>query len=384
MNAFGTPRRSGVLAREREVARRLSDAFAQVGWKVEGAPRGGQPGADLRVRRRGFVYAVQVKAGSESRPDRLVPLLAQAVLQAARRAGGEAVPLAVVAAPRIAPRAAEQVLDFAREFAPGVSVGVVDLEGFRAFRGPQLEPLNARPPEWPAGVALPRREAGHLFSDLNQWMLKVLLALELPEEMLSAPRGQYRNASELARAADVSVMSAFRFARRLRDEGYLHESAPHLSLVRRDHLFQRWQASAQRSAEEVPMRFVLPGDTAAQLRTVLARGRACLALYAAADALKLGHVEGLPPHVYVERFPAADAWPGRDLRPCTAGEAPHFIFRKAPTPQSVFRGVVRPAGVAACDVLQVWLDVAADPARGREQAELIRRRVLQKVIAGRV
>jgi hypothetical protein len=383
MNAFGNPRRSAVLAREGEVARRLGEAFAQVGWKVEGAPRGGRSGAGLRVRRRGLVYAVEVKVGSEGRPDRLVPLLAQAVLQAARRAGREAVPLAVVAAPSIAPRAAEQVLDFAREYAPRVSVGVVDLEGLRAFLGPHLEQLNARPPARPAGVALARREAGHLFSDLNQWMLKVLLAPELPEEMLSAPRGRYRNASELARAADVSVMSAFRFVRRLRDEGYLHESAPHLSLVRRDHLFHRWQASAQRSAEEAPMRFVLPGDTAAQLRTVLAWGRACLALYAAADALKLGHVEGVPPHVYVERFSPADVSAGKSFRACAAGEAPHLIFRKAPTPQSVFRGVVRPAGVAACDVLQLWLDVAADPARGREQAELIRRRVLHNVIAGR-
>jgi hypothetical protein len=312
-----------------------------------------------------------------------VPLLAQAVLQAARRAGRDAAPLAVVAAPRIAPRAAEQVLDFAREYAPRVSVGVVDLEGFRAFRGPRLEPLNARPPERPAGVAPPRREAGHLFSDLNQWMLKVLLAPDLPEEMLSAPRGQYRNASELARAADVSVMSAFRLVRRLRDEGYLHESASRLSLVRRDTLFQRWQASAQRSAEEAPMRFVLPGDTVVRLRTVLARDRACLALYAAADALKLGHVEGVPPHVYVERFQPMNVSAGRSFRPCAAGEAPHFIFRKASAPESVFRAVVRPAGVAACDVLQVWLDVAADPARGREQAEIIRRRVLQKVVAGR-
>jgi len=32
--------------------------------------------------------------------------------------------------------------------------------------------------------------------------------------------------------------------------------------------------------------------------------------------------------------------------------------------------------VAVCDVLQVWLDVSAHPARGSAQAEEIRRRVL--------
>jgi hypothetical protein len=33
--------------------------------------------------------------------------------------------------------------------------------------------------------------------------------------------------------------------------------------------------------------------------------------------------------------------------------------------------------MAASDALQVWLDVASHPARGREQADLIRKRVLQ-------
>jgi hypothetical protein len=36
------------------------------------------------------------------------------------------------------------------------------------------------------------------------------------------------------------------------------------------------------------MRFVLQGDKQAQLRRMLGSGRACLALFAAADALKAG------------------------------------------------------------------------------------------------
>jgi hypothetical protein len=36
--------------------------------------------------------------------------------------------------------------------------------------------------------------------------------------------------------------------------------------------------------------------------------------------------------------------------------------------------------MASCDVLQVWLDVAAHPSRGREQADMIRKRVLRHVI----
>lgn len=57
-----------------------------------------------------------------------------------------------------------------------------------------------------------------------------------------------------------------------------------------------------------------------------------------------------------------------------------MILRKAEVPQSVFRGVVRSDGMAASDVLQVWLDVGSHSARGREQADLIQQRVLDPVI----
>jgi hypothetical protein len=148
--------------------------------------------------------------------------------------------------------------------------------------------MNAQAKDLPSSRERSVRDSGQLFSDLNQWMLKVLLAPEIPDGLLSAPRGQYRNASQLARAANVSVMSAFRFVQQLQREGYLHESAPYLSLVRREDLLGRWQALSVRSIREVPMRFVLPGDVQAQLRKLLSSGRACLALFAAADALKLG------------------------------------------------------------------------------------------------
>lgn len=66
-------------------------------------------------------------------------------------------------------------------------------------------------------------DSGQLFSDLNQWMLKVLLAPALPPEMLAAPRGEYRNASQLAEAAQISLMSAFRFLRQMKQEGFLDD-----------------------------------------------------------------------------------------------------------------------------------------------------------------
>jgi len=350
------------------------------GWKVKSVPRESAYEADLHVRRGSVSYAVELKAASEGRSDRLVPLFAQAVLQVRRSERRNAVPLAVVCAPRIPMAVAEQVLEFAAKFvSDDLAVGVFDFEGLAVFRGPGLESLNAQPAGLPRPIS-PLRESRPLFSDLNQWMLKILLANELPDQLLSAPRGHYKNASQLARAAQVSVMSAFRFVEELRENGYLHESASSLQLVRRESLFGRWQAASDRVPREIQMRFRLPGNSEGQLRNIVSSGRGCLALFAAADALALGFVKGVPPHVYVERLQPSSIAAWKNLRRCEHGESPDVVLRQPPASQSVFRGMVRVEGMAASDVLQVWLDVAKHPSRGAEQADLIRRRVLEPII----
>lgn len=369
------PSKRGRLAESR-----LAALFERAGWHVRRHPN--DAGPDLLARRKGIEYAIEVKSAPEGRGDRLVPLFAQAVLQAAHAARQKAMPLAVVAAPSISRRAAEQVIAFAQHYAPDAAAGVIDFEGFALFRGPHLEEMNAPGRDFPAANRKSAPDSGQFFSDLNQWMLKVLLAPELPDELLASPRGQYRNASQLARAANVSVMSAFRFVQQLEHEGYLHESASYLRLVRREHLFSRWQALSARSPREVPMRFLLPGDRQAQLHRMLGSGGACLALFAAADALRLGFVSGVPPYVYVHRIQPGSLAAWKNLRACAPGEPPELIVRQARAPQSVFRGMVRPEGMPACDVLQVWVDVASHPSRGREQADLIRKRVLHRIIEG--
>ena len=359
----------------------VSDIFSGSGWRVVREPRlGGMHRPDLAASRGAIAYAVEIKAAPEGRADRLVPLWSQAWLQAAQAADGEHRPLAIVAAPRISTSAAARVMDFALSYAPGAAAGVVDFAGVRLFRGPQLEELNS-----PGAPAVPRfqqlrGESRHLFSDLNQWMLKVLLAPHLPEHLLSAPRGRYRNASQLARAARVSVMSAFRLVRSLRNAGHLAEGEP-LELVRRDELLRRWQEAASSSAAaEIRMRFLLGGDSEKELDRILEPGHACLALFAAADALNLGFVRGVPPYVYVRDLRSLSPADWRNVAPAMPGEPPDLILRQAPAPQSVSRGAARVGERPVSDVLQIWLDVASHPSRGREQADLIRRRVLSHLI----
>ena len=383
MKNSGKSLKSPAAERGQQAEGLLADIFEQAGWRVERQPKHQKSELDMIVRdSNGVTYAVEVKAAVEGRADRLLPLFSQAVLQSQHGASKNAVPLAVVAAPKISRGAAERILKFAAQYVPDAAAGVIDFEGLRLFRGPHLETLNAEAPKSSLSPKS-RRVSGHLFSDLNQWMLKVLLAPEVPEKLLSAPREQYRNASQLAEAAEVSMMSAFRLVQQLQNEGYLSESDSYLNLVRREDLFRRWQASAMRPVKEIPLRYLLKGDPRVQLRKILDSGRSCLALFAAAKALKFGFVEGVPPYVYVERIRPADLASFKNLRPCEPREAPDLILRQAPAPESVFRGMVSANGLAACDVLQVWLDVSSHPSRGREQADLIRRKVLGKIIEGK-
>ena len=158
------------------------------GWHVQRA-KVPDSGIDLLMDRNGVSYAVEMKASREGRSDRLIQLWSQAWLQAQQGAGNRK-PLAVVAAPKIPLRSAQNVLRFVERYVPDAAAGVMDFAGLCHFHGPHLEDLNSE-----SNKRLPRElpengPSSNLFSDLNQWMLKVLLAPELPDHLLAAPQGQ--------------------------------------------------------------------------------------------------------------------------------------------------------------------------------------------------
>lgn len=350
-------------------------------WKVSEPRQNSHGRPDILLVRDRQSYAAVVKAAPEGRGDRLIPLWSQAWLQAVRAAGPGQAPLAVVAAPRISPKIAEQVIRFAAEHVPEAAAGVIDAAGLRRFIGPGLEGLDADPPAEVAAPTPMRRGAAGLFSDLNQWMLKLLLAPDIPEEYLGGPRATIRNATHLAAAANVTVMTASRLVNRLREDGYLGESRDRLVLVRRADLLRLWEAAASQRIRELPMRFLLRAGADAGLRRLVSGEGACLGLFAAAEALGFGHVSGVPPHVYVRRLDDVELSSRFGLVPAGA-QAPDLMLRQPAAPHAVFGGMVHRSGLAVSDVLQVWLDVASHPSRGPEQAEVIRRRMLDRVIQG--
>lgn len=63
----------------------------------------------------------------------------------------------------------------------------------------------------------------------------------------------------------------------------------------------------------------------------------------------------------------------------TAGHQPDVILRVPKYPEAVFRAAVKRDGVPTSDILQVWLDVSNHPARGKDQADILRRRVFFQI-----
>lgn len=360
----------------------VADVLRSHHWSVEVLPDAAL-GADLVIQRDGHRFIVEVKALSEGRPDRVLPMLSMAILQAraAAEQSGDALPLAIVCVPQASPSLVRQVELFAQRFAKDVPVGIISGRGERYFSGEALQPLN-RWPEEPGRLAAVRApQVINLFSDLNQWMLKLLLACELPDGLLNAPRRSFKSGSDLAEAAQVSAMSASRFLQQLRSEGFLSDASAHLKLVRREELFRRWRAAAMRPCPEMACRFLLRVPAAQQMRGLLERHPedACLGLFAAADALDIGHVSGVPPYVHVHKLPqmGASDWPG--LMAHTT-ERPDLILRQAAFPQSTFRGAVHRDGFLVTDIIQVWLDVMNHPTRGAEQAGLIYQKYLLPLV----
>lgn len=397
LNHFPSP----LPANEAEFAHLVAELLREHGWKVLEQPGDEDFRADLVAERSGKKYVFEIKRASEGRRDRVIPLLSQAALQAAyvsNQLPGKPFPVAVVVANYLPEPIAEQAKASLHKLAPHVAVGLMDSEGFRSFSGFDLEFLDS---ERRPGSAVPSRKlrahAPQLFSDLNQWMLKVLLAHAIPESYLSAPRGHYEGASQLAAAAGVSVMSAFRFVEQFSKEGFLEQSSGRLRIVRAKELVNRWLGEGQKRNLEVPMRLILQrgkGALASALRSYISASdispsqhrksrndlpskhrRACLGLFAAAEQLGVGFVHGAEPHVYVERM-NQELLSLLGLSAKGADNQADVYVRVPVNRENVFRGVVLKDGVPSSDIVQVWLDVSGHPSRGKEQADLIYRRVL--------
>jgi hypothetical protein len=360
------------------IERHLAGALRAVGWSLSA----GEPPAEFSVAKGAKRYPVLVRRAKDARRSIIQALIADAILRGRASLRGEFV--VVVAAPAISAAMARSIEQYVAEVAPKQPFGYVDERGLVRFHGLGLEAARGQPAKKAPARPAPERPRD-LFSDLNQWLLKVLAGRKVPPEMISVPREPVHSAAELAARGRVSAPAAWRLYSALKNSGHI-DDAGNLSLVR--DLMGSWRAAAQRAQQRVGAKWVLPGRAPLdRLRGALAKLReqeeqpsACLGLFAACDALGVGHVRGAPVHLYV-RHVEPELLQRLGIAIAPNGEPPDLLLRIARWPESVFRAAVQVDGVPVSDVIQCWLDVSGEPARGAEQAAFIWRRVLGPAIA---
>jgi hypothetical protein len=367
---------------ERVLDSALVRLFESGGWKV-GRSRSSRSG-DFSIAKGQFRYAVELKAARDGRRPLLEAFLADALLRAqaaARAHRPPSRPLAVVAAPVLSASMASALRDYVSAVAPGAAFGLVDSRGRFEFHGEGLEGLTGEPTRRPRQSRAPRKHVGDLFSDLNQFMLKVLLGRYLPEELLRVQRGRIDGAAQLSKLAGTSLPSAWRFLSGLKDAGFIEDSNGSLEVVRRDDLLSAWVSAVHRPPHEVRAAFSIPvkeplSVLEPRVRAFYSAGqRIAWGGFAAIARLGFQFVHGAPLHLYVDDLSEATLR-RLNLVHAESNEASQVILRKSRWPESIFRAAVEKGGQPTADILQSWLDVSQHPARGAEQANVLWTRVL--------
>jgi hypothetical protein len=282
-------------------------------------------------------------------------------------------PFVAILTPAFGPKMVEAVRDFVQRHAGDVSWMLINPQG-----GHHLE-LKARTGLVVADhVTEPTRQAarpgirkGTIFSDLNRWMLKLLLLRDAPVHYTPPFRGRIENPTSLSRVAQVSVETAHQFVRAFTERDFLRVERGDLKLVRRKELLEAL-LTEERQASPVWTNARRADGGSFDLDRVLAdlsvNGiavggfEACrrYGLLHTAPGVPLLLLEG-PPNVLVATW---------DLDYCGSREA-QIVIAEPRYRASVFRAAALIGGVPVVDPLQAALDVAPVPGRGFEQAEFV-------------
>lgn len=252
-----------------------------------------------------------------------------------------------------------------REICREEGVGYLDLAGncLLRFEDFHLEKAVDKNP-----FPHPGRPAS-LFAPVSSRILRAFL--EEPERVWKL--------SELAQVVRVSMGQTSNVLRRLIEEEYLKKDQLGFQLTQPAKLLEAWREeyvfkknapspyySFERSPEKVIARVAEIGKTKALPYAVTSF---------AAASLIAPFVRGVGAvHWYVDDEQALSQWvKALDLRPAEAGPNAVMLL---PYDEGVFYRVQSIKGMTLVGNVQLYLDLYSDPARGREQAEFLRKKKL--------
>jgi len=335
--------------------------------------------ADLVADINGRCVAIAVKSVRTSVVEDVIGRLAIAAIQAGHHAGAiAAIPLAVVVVPSVGRKTVAAARDFMSSYMPGGAWALVDRAGNASVSIPALAIDVDR-----SIFRVERTQAGRtsvsLFSDLNRWLLKILLLADVPEDLWGGPRQAVLSNPDLGRVAGVSPEMVRRFVTAFQDRDLLRQTSEGLRLVRRSALLELWRADETLTARPaVPVRRLIAGSGSV-LDMVGLPGFTDLAVVAGFEACRhLGLLHTFAPpqaEVYVN-VPVSEALRRFGLEKCSPSDADLWLLPTRRS-RSIQGGRLIVEGVPVVDAFQAALDVLRHPARGREQSDYIINEVLK-------
>jgi len=321
---------------------------------------------------------VEVKAVSLSVVEDVLARLSMGVLQVRRYAANGVVAMVAVVLPTVGRKVEAAVAAFMAEHAPDVAWALIDREGSVRVVVPalglDLERRSAR-----VLPAQPKRASVRLFSDLNRWLLKVLLLAEAPPELWVGPRQPVLSGRGLSHAADVSPEMVRRFMNAFEEQDFLRKTASGLRIVRRSALLDLWRADDALDVRTGVFVRRMMGGTGSLPELARLQGFADAVVVAGFEACRLQGLLHAATAATVEVHaidPVADVVERFGLEECARADA-DLVLLPTRYPKSVQRGALRRDGLWVADAFQAALDVLRHPARGQEQSDYLLREVLR-------
>lgn len=281
--------------------------------------------------------------------------LAQAITTLARTTQKDARLYPLVVAPYISPEGQR----FCRE----AGVGYLDLAGnaFLRFDGVLVDRASPKPP--PRAKARLRR----LFAPKSSRIIRALL--EQPAERWTLAR--------LAQEATVSLRTTHLVINALEEKAFVEKRRGAITLQKPGELLDLWAQdySVEKNRQHTFYTFLRsPGELAAKLCAHAVNHKEAMALSLHSGAAFVAPFVRSPDvHAYFvgdrERLVKA-----LDLRPVESGGTVHLL---EPYDEGVFYRMQTIRGVRVVCNTQLYLDLVNYPARGREQAEALRRQKLR-------
>jgi hypothetical protein len=358
---------------------------------------------DFVLRRGRRKYAVEVKH-SRKMQLALSHLLPRGILllQAARRLKGY-MPILAVVVEKMDQKDIRRMADFILHFAPEVGWLLIDEYGRGAFKEPDKDehkilPKLDRQPHGSFELESPVSDYYQKqlsFSDLDQWLLKVLLLGRpgvVPMDYWGGPQGSVENAFQLSKLAGVSPPVANSWVNAMESSSYLRRiGRKKLIPLRPNALIEEWRGQYRfgdnrilpyRSVYRVSEADKYLDDLLEKMKSLDKSISWAISGHQACRLLRIKHSSARSIHIYFWGNVATVANSLGLVLAESPSEADLFLVEPR-YPKSVFGGRVIKGSIPICDILQCYLDLYNLPDRGREQADFVYENILTKIFEKR-